>query len=95
MEKNWRRKGAIILLLGFLMAVSLLAVSCNSHDTQVTNSETQQKTDKTENPSEFLEYKEVLTLYYEAPNRELLDTLYYSQYASDIRLGKDPQILKN
>ena len=37
-----------------------------------------------------LEYKEVLTLYYEAPNRELLDTLYYSQYASDIRLGKEP-----
>lgn len=54
MEKNWRRKGANILLLAFLMAVSLLAVSCNSHDTQVTNSETQQETDKTENPSEFL-----------------------------------------
>lgn len=90
MEKNWRRKGANILLLGFLMAVSLLAVSCNSHDTQVTNSETQQETDKTENSSEFLGYKEVLTLYYEAPNRELLDTLYYSQYASDIRLGKEP-----
>lgn len=90
MEKNWRRKGVNILLLGFLMAVSILAVSCNSHDTQVTNSETQKETDKTENPSEFLEYKEVLTLYYEAPNRELLDTLYYSQYASDIRLGKEP-----
>ena len=56
MEKNWRRKGANILLLGFLMAVSLLAVSCNSHDTQVTNSETQQETDETENASEFLEY---------------------------------------
>ena len=90
MEKNWRRKGVNILLLVFLMAVSLLAVSCNSHDTQVTNSETQKETDKTENPSEFLEYKEVLTLYYEAPNGELLDTLYYSQYASDIRLGKEP-----
>ena len=82
MEKNWRRKGVNILLLSFLMAVSILAVSCNSHDTQVTNSETQQETDKTENPSEFLEYKEVLHCI-------IHNMLRISG------LARNPQILKN
>lgn len=87
------------------MSLLIFAASCSKNDTPSTaqsmpqtetiaasSSETKGTSSVTSNSEDSSEnYKEVLSLYFEAPNRELLDTLFYSPYAFAMRMSQTPE----